>query len=98
MRNSLGDDIKIIIVGNYNSGKTAFVERYVRNKFSEIYKPTIMSEFAYKTTEIDSKSYRIHIWDLAGIKKIILKVMITQNVLRKFFAKLHMVQSSLLIF
>ena len=63
---NFGLDIKIIIVGNSNSGKTSFVKRWIKNSFVEYYKATILSEFNSKIIEKRDKIYRVHIWDVAG--------------------------------
>jgi Ras and EF-hand domain-containing protein len=60
------NDLKIIVVGNSNTGKTSFVNKWTKNTFSEHYKATIVSEFGYKIYEFKGKFYRIQLWDLAG--------------------------------
>jgi GTPase SAR1 family protein len=40
--------IKIIIIGKSGSGKTSFVNRWVNDTFSDIYKSTIVSEYSSK--------------------------------------------------
>ena len=61
-----GKDLKIIIVGNSNSGKTSFVNKWIKNEFIENYKATILSDFSSKIYEKNGKIYRIQIWDIAG--------------------------------
>jgi small GTP-binding protein len=68
---SIASDIKVIVVGNSNTGKTSFVHKWTKNVFSENYKATIVSEFGYKIFEFNSKVYRIQMWDLAGQDKSI---------------------------
>ena len=63
---NFGKDLKIIIVGNSNSGKTSFVNKWIKNQFVENYKATILSEFNCKIYEKNGKIYRIQIWDIAG--------------------------------
>ena len=62
-------DIKIIIVGNSNTGKTSFVNKYIYNKFAQTYSPTIVSQFAYKIVKIKNEVYRLQFWDIAGQDK-----------------------------
>ena len=68
------NDLKIIVVGNSNTGKTSFVNKWTKNAFSEHYKATIVSEFGYKIYEFKGKFYRIQLWDLAGRKRRIINI------------------------
>ncbi len=68
---NIRSDLKIIVVGNANTGKTSFVNKWTKNQFHETYKATIVSEFGYKVFEFNDKVYRIQIWDLAGQDKSI---------------------------
>ena len=61
------NDIKIIVVGNSGTGKTSFVNKWIKDSFDETYKATIVSEFSYKIVEYKEKSYKIQLWDLAGM-------------------------------
>ena len=60
------NDIKIVILGRTDSGKTNFVQKWTKNDFNEKYKSTIVSEFGFKIFEKEGKFYRIQLWDLAG--------------------------------
>ena len=62
-------DLKIIIVGNAGTGKTNYVNKWSKNTFSDIYKPSIVSEFGFKIIEIEGNLYRIQLWDLSGNDK-----------------------------
>ena len=64
--NNIRSDLKIIVVGNANTGKTSFVNRWTKNQFHENYKATIVSEFGYKIFNYKGNVYRIQVWDLAG--------------------------------
>ena len=67
---SLKRDIKIVVVGNSGTGKTCFVQKWIKNKFIDTYKETVVSEFGYKIyEEEDQNLYRIQLWDLAGQDK-----------------------------
>ena len=59
-------DIKIVVIGEYSTNKTQFVNRWTKNNFNETYKATIVSEFGFKIYEYDGRLYRIQLWDLAG--------------------------------
>ena len=67
MGKSSKNDIKIIVVGNSGTGKTSFVNKWIKDSFDETYKATIVSEFSYKIVEYKEKSYKIQLWDLAGM-------------------------------
>ena len=51
--------IKIIIIGS-------FVNRWVNDTFSDIYKSTIVSEYSSKTCKYKNNFYKINLWDIAG--------------------------------
>ena len=67
MSKSTKNDIKIIVVGNSGTGKTSFVNKWIKDTFDETYKATIVSEFSYKIVDYKEKSYKIQLWDLAGM-------------------------------
>ena len=48
-------------------GKTSFVNKWIKDTFDETYKATIVSEFSYKIVDYKDKSYKIQLWDLAGM-------------------------------
>jgi small GTP-binding protein len=59
------------MIGAGGSGKTALVNRFLTNKFSEQYIVTIGSQFAVKTVETidqhgDAVVVKLLVWDLAG--------------------------------
>eukprot|EP00477_Mikrocytos_mackini_P000994 GAHX01001065.1.p1 GENE.GAHX01001065.1~~GAHX01001065.1.p1 ORF type:complete len:190 (+),score=30.78 GAHX01001065.1:41-610(+) len=58
-------ELKVVITGDGATGKTAILTRYVDNKFTENYKPTIFENFirrdVFNNTPID-----ITLWDTAG--------------------------------
>ena len=51
--------IKLLVIGNKNVGKTNMVQRFVNDKFSDDYSPTIVSDFALKVFNIDGVDLRI---------------------------------------
>lgn len=59
-------DLKIVVIGNAGTGKTSFVNKWTKNKFSEDYKATVISDYGFKILDIEGQIYRIQIWDLAG--------------------------------
>ena len=48
-------DLKIIVTGNSQTGKTIFVNKYTKNIFNDKYLATIISEFGYKENEKNGK-------------------------------------------
>ena len=64
---STNNELKIIVVGNSGTGKTSFVNKWIKGTFDENYKATIVSEFSYKIFDYKDKSYKIQLWDLAGM-------------------------------
>ena len=62
-------DLKIIILGNSETGKTNFVNKYTKNSFNDSYKATNVTEFGFKIFEFDGLIYRIQLWDIAGKDK-----------------------------
>ena len=64
-------DLKIIVIGNTQTGKTSFINKLTKNIFNETYKETVVSEFGSKIFEKDDKLYRVQLWDLSGQDKIL---------------------------
>jgi small GTP-binding protein len=61
--------LKIVIVGNSGTGKTSFCNRWMKDKFIDDYKATIMSDFSYKIYEYKGNYYKIQFWDIGGQDK-----------------------------
>lgn len=62
---------KVVMIGAGGSGKTALVNRFLTQKFSEEYIVTIGSQFAVKTVALEGNNGRsivvkLLVWDLAG--------------------------------
>ena len=62
-------DIKVILVGISNSGKSSFMLKYSKNIFSDIYRPTEVSEFGFKIIENNGRLYRLQLWDISDKNK-----------------------------
>lgn len=59
--------IKVVLVGDSFVGKTALLERYIRNQFhTGQYRATIGSDFLTKDLVIDGKPITLQLWDTAG--------------------------------
>ena len=59
-------DLKILVIGNSGAGKTSFVNKWTKDKFEEVYKATIVSEYSSKVYKYEDKLYKINLWDIAG--------------------------------
>ncbi|MHA1246932.1 MAG: GTP-binding protein [Candidatus Thorarchaeota archaeon] len=62
---------KVVMIGAGGSGKTAIVNRFLTQRFTEQYIVTIGSQFAVKTVEADDGAgkrvvVKLLVWDLAG--------------------------------
>ena len=62
----IGNDLKIIIVGNISTGKTSILNRYINDKYEEHCRATIAAEYSYKIINVKGINYRLHFWDLPG--------------------------------
>ena len=58
-------EIKLVLVGDTNVGKTSLVSRYLYNKFVTP-TATIAAQFMIKVVTFANQSYKLQIWDTAG--------------------------------
>ena len=61
--------VKIVIVGDPNTGKSWILSRSWDGPFIENYKATVGADYKDKDVEIDGKRILMQIWDNAGIQK-----------------------------
>jgi len=64
---------KILLIGDFNVGKTSLIRRYVDNTFDDNYLTTIGVKISKKLVEVDGKECELLIWDIEGateLKKI----------------------------
>lgn len=66
MANNYNYQFKYIIIGDPSVGKSNLLLKFIHNRFSQEYQSTIGVEFGVKNIEIDSRVYRIQVWDTAG--------------------------------
>ena len=59
-------ELKILLVGDKNAGKTEIVEKYVDNRSNDIHLTTIGSEHKDKIITIDNYEIKLMIWDTSG--------------------------------
>jgi small GTP-binding protein len=58
--------IKIIIIGDSNVGKTAILNRFCENKYSNNVPSTLGLQYAEKAMVLSAKKVLFQIWDTAG--------------------------------
>jgi len=58
--------LKILVLGKSGTGKTSFVNKWIKNEFHDLYKATIVSEYSAKIYKYEGKIYKINLWDIAG--------------------------------
>lgn len=69
MKESMKKDLKIIVIGSSGTGKTSFVQRWLKDEYQDNYKPTILSEFGYKIFKYEEILFRVQLWDIGGQDK-----------------------------
>mmetsp|Transcript_2820 Transcript_2820/g.4062 ORF Transcript_2820/g.4062 Transcript_2820/m.4062 type:complete len:234 (-) Transcript_2820:647-1348(-) len=57
---------KVLVVGDYGVGKTAFIRRTCNNEFTNNYRITIGVDFSKKHVEYEDKNVTLQLWDIAG--------------------------------
>ena len=75
---------KYVIVGHSSVGKSAILVRFTDNIFKEDYLTTIGVDFKFRKLKIDTKSYKLQIWDTAGQEKY-------QTITKTFYKNSHAV-------
>ena len=58
--------LKIIVLGESGVGKTALLQKYINNTFTEDHKSTIGADFFTKKLDIGRSLVTLQIWDTAG--------------------------------
>ncbi len=61
--------LKVGIIGDYGSGKSCFMYRFVKGSWSEFVEPTVGVDGATKEITIDSQSCIAVVFDTAGTKR-----------------------------
>ena len=57
---------KVLLIGNSDVGKSSLILRYVDQRWSDTFVPTIGVDFKIKTLMVDNKKIKMQIWDTAG--------------------------------
>lgn len=55
--------MKLLIIGDAGSGKSAILSRYVGDSFNENYIATCGVDFNTRILEVDGKKIKLQIWD-----------------------------------
>ncbi|ELP90561.1 rab17, putative [Entamoeba invadens IP1] len=71
--------LKIIVIGEPNVGKTSTIRKYCHGVFDQLYRPTIGVDFAVKMTTVDDKDVELRLWDIAGQEKYIAMTRVYYN-------------------
>ncbi|XP_073446911.1 ras-related protein rab7-like isoform X1 [Dendrobates tinctorius] len=61
--------IKLLLIGNAGVGKSALMNQYVNNRFTNYYRATIGADFFTKELRVDEKLVTVQIWDTAGTER-----------------------------
>ncbi|KAG9391749.1 ras-related protein Rab-24 [Carpediemonas membranifera] len=62
-------DLKVVLLGNTEVGKTCIVNRYITGRFSSTTVTTVGAAYASTTRRIDNKEMTVGIWDTCGMEK-----------------------------
>jgi len=58
--------VKLLLIGDDQTGKSALLHRWMYNKFNENYQPTTGADFLAKEVMVDNKKVTVQIWDTSG--------------------------------
>ena len=62
-------NLKLILIGDSNVGKTTILLNYIQNDFNEFMNPTLGLENRVKIVDIKGFKAKVQIWDTAGQEK-----------------------------
>jgi len=58
--------VKLLLIGDDQTGKSALLHRWVYDKYNENYQPTTGADFLAKEVMVDNKKATVQIWDTSG--------------------------------
>jgi len=62
-------DVKVVLLGQHDVGKTCLVERYLHGKFKYNVTATVGAAFGAKKVDVNGSSITLGIWDTAGAER-----------------------------
>jgi len=62
-------DVKVVLLGKHDVGKTCLVERYLHGKFKFNVTATVGAAFGAKKVDVNGTSITLGIWDTAGAER-----------------------------
>ena len=63
------NSFKIVLIGDKNTGKTAYTKKLVNNQYETTYVPTLGVEVHPHYIDTNKGQYEVHLWDTAGDDK-----------------------------
>ena len=75
---------KVVFVGDAGVGKTQIINKFVKNKFSNDYNPTIGLDFYFKTINSNEKIIKLQLWDSSGQEKF-------RTMIQNFYKNVHLI-------
>ena len=57
---------KVIVLGDFNTGKSSIIHRYCYNSFDYLDNHTVGMDIGCKTIDVDDEKVNIRIWDTSG--------------------------------
>lgn len=73
---------KVILIGDSAVGKTAIINRFSKNDFSETHITTIGVDFGCKSVDINGTTVKLQLWDTAGQERF-------QSISKNFYRGAH---------
>ena len=58
--------IKVTLIGDPQTGKTSFAERYANNNFLSYYEPTLGADSVDKYVNLKGQQVHVTLWDMSG--------------------------------
>uniref|UniRef100_A0A7S4HTX9 Ras-related protein Rab-24 n=1 Tax=Vannella robusta TaxID=1487602 RepID=A0A7S4HTX9_9EUKA len=62
-------DVKVVLLGMHDVGKTCLVERYLHNKYKSHVTATVGAAFGAKKVSVGGQEITLGIWDTAGAER-----------------------------
>ena len=61
-----GVEMKIVMVGDIDVGKTSIIARFIRNQYNQSTQPTIGASYMWKECVLNGEKVKYAVWDTAG--------------------------------